>query len=148
MIDKRKVLNVMNAAHAVYLATMSEGGPRVRALVNLRLRWRYRGPSRTARTDDFTVYLATSRTSDKIAEITADPRVSVYYSRPLLFRGVMLCGTAEVLDNPDLKRALWSDDWRVYWPDGADNPDYVVVRLKPSEIRGWWGSKPFVLEAP
>lgn len=148
MVTKHQALKVMNAAHAVYLGTMSPGGPRVRALVNLRQRWRYPVASRTARTDDFTVYLATSRASDKIAEITADPRISVYYSRPLLFRGVMLCGTAEVLDDPDLKRALWSEDWRIYWPDGADNPDYVVVRLKPNEIRGWWGSKPFVIEAP
>lgn len=148
MPSKGQILKVMNGAHAVYLATTSENGPRVRALVNLRRRWAYRVPSRTARTDDFTVYLATSRASDKIAEITADPRVSVYYSRPLLFRGVMLCGRAEVLDAPDLKKALWSNDWREYWPDGYSNPDYVVVRIKPTEIRGWWGSTPFTIEAP
>lgn len=148
MTDKRQVLKVMNTAKAVYLATTSDQGPRVRALVNLRRRWAYPKPSRTARREDFTVYLATSRASDKIAEITADPRVSVYYSRPLLFRGVMLCGKAEILDDQDLKAALWSNDWRIYWPDGPANPDYVVVRLRPTEVRGWWGSKPFAIEAP
>ncbi|GAA0538880.1 general stress protein 26 [Rhizomicrobium palustre] len=148
MPSKSQILKVMNAAHAVYLATMSENGPRVRALVNLRRRWAYPIPSLMARTDDFTVYLTTSKASDKIAEITADPRVSVYYSRPLLYRGVLLSGRAEVLESAALKQALWSNDWRIYWPDGYSNPDYVVVRLKPSEIRGWWGSKPFTFEGP
>jgi general stress protein 26 len=148
MTDKPRVLALMDAAEAVYLATISANGPRLRALVNLRRADQYPLPSRTARTDDFTVYLCTSRESDKIAEITADPRVSVYYSEPKSYHGVMLCGVAEILDDPALKTALWSDDWRIYWPDGAANPDYVVVRLRPDEIRGWWGSKPFTLAAP
>ena len=148
MIRNQDALKVMNAAKAVYLATSSANGPRLRALVNLRRAWAYRRPSKTARTDDFTVYLATSRASDKIAEIKADTRISVYYSQPLLFRGVMLCGRAEVLDEPALKTALWSNDWRIYWPDGAADPDYVVIRLRPDEVRGWWGSKPFALDLP
>jgi len=146
--DKPQVLALMDESEAVYLATISEKGPRVRALVNLRRADLYPAPSRTARTDDFTVYLSTSRDSDKIREITADPRVSVYYSEPNNYRGVMLCGLAEILDDPALKAALWSDDWSIYWPDGAANPDYVVVRVRPDEIRGWWGNKPFTLAAP
>ena len=148
MTDKQHVLALMDAADAVYLATIAAQGPRLRALVNLRRADLYPVPSRTARTDDFTVYLSTSRASDKIAEITADPRVSVYYSEPQTYHGVMLCGIAEVLDDPALKAALWSEDWRIYWPDGAANPDYVVVRIRPDEIKGWWGSKPFEIAAP
>jgi general stress protein 26 len=148
MVTPQQLLRLMNAAWAVYLATASADGPRVRALVNLRRRWRYRIPSRMARKAGFTVYLTTSRASDKIAEIAADPRVSVYYSQPLFFRGVMLSGRAEVLDDQDLKNALWSEDWRIYWPDGPSHPDYVVVRLVPDQIRGWWGSKPFAIAAP
>ena len=146
MTDKPQVLALMNASEAVYLATISEKGPRVRALVNLRRADHYPGPSRTARTDDFTVYLSTARSSDKIREIAADPRVSVYYSEPNNYHGVMLCGTAEILDDPALKVALWSEDRRIYWPSGAEDPDYVVVRLRPDEIRGWWGSKPFAID--
>ena len=147
MIDKPHVLALMDATEVVYLATISEKGPRLRALVNLRRTDLYPGPSRTARADDFTVYLSTSRASDKVHEITADPRVSAYYSEPRNYRGVMLCGAAEVLDDPALKEALWSEDWRIYWPDGPANPDYVVVRLRPDEIRGWWGSEPFAIAA-
>lgn len=138
----------MNAAKAVYLATTSDDGPKVRALVNLRRRFAYPGPSKTARTDDFTVYLSTSRASDKVREIASDPRVSVYYSRPLLFHGVMISGQAEIIDDQALKDALWSNDWRIYWPDGPANADYVVVRIRPTDVRGWWGSKPYAIALP
>lgn len=145
MIDKQQVLDLMDTAEAVYLATVSPKGPRIRALVNLRRADRYPHPSKTARTDDFTVYMSTSRSSDKVREIAADSNVSVYYSEPKTFHGVMLCGTAEVVEDPAVKLALWSEDWRIYWADGPLNPDHVILRVRVSEVRGWWGSEPFVL---
>lgn len=138
----------MDEAEAVYLATIAGPGPRIRALVNLRRRDLYPGPSRIARTSNGTVYLATSAASDKIAEIRANPAVAVYYCIPHQFDGVMLSGQAEILTGDDLKQVLWSEYWRIYWPDGYSNPDYVVVRIKPDEIRGWRGSTPFTHEVP
>lgn len=142
------VLHIMDLAEVVYLATVAGPGPRIRALVNLRRRDLFPGPSQTACTKDGTVYLATSGASDKIAEIKANPAVAVYYCIPRQFDGVMLGGRAEILTDADLKEALWSDDWRIYWPDGYSDPDYVVVRIKPDEIRGWRGVSPFVQEVP
>jgi general stress protein 26 len=146
MPDKSEVLGLMNASEAVYLATAGEKGPRIRALVNLRRADRYPVPSKTAQSDDFTVYLATSMASDKVREIKDCPIVSVYYCEPRSFHGVTLSGTAEILDDPALKEALWSDDWRVYWPDGASDPDYVVLPIKPEEICGWWSGAQFRLD--
>lgn len=147
MVDKKQVHALMDEAEAVYLATIGEKGPRIRALVNLRRADLYPGPSKTARASDFTVYLATSDASDKIREIRANPAVAVYYCEPKSFHGVTLSGRAEILDDPALKQALWSDDWRIYWPSGADHPDYVIIRLKPDDIKGWWGSTEFRLDS-
>jgi general stress protein 26 len=146
MPDKQQILELMDRADAVMLATAAEKGPRIRALVNLRAD-RYPGPSKTARQEDFTVYLSTSRASDKVREVAANPAVALYYYDAGRFHGVMLAGKAEVVDDPELKKALWCDGWRIYWPDGAGNPDYVIIRIKAEEIRGWWGSEPFRLEA-
>lgn len=148
MPDKKDVLKLLDASEAVYLATISEKGPRIRALVNLRRADLFPGPSKIARADDFTVYLATSLASDKVKDIRQHPEVSLYYCDPKTFHGVTLNGKAEVLDDPELKKALWSWDWRVYWPRGADDPDYIVVRVKADEIRGWWSGSAFTLEAP
>lgn len=147
MVDKAQILSLMDKADAVYLATVSDKGPRIRALVNLRRSDLYPGSSKIARTDDFTVYLATSSASDKVKDIQCNPAVSLYYCEPKTFHGVTLNGKAEILEDPELKTALWSWDWRVYWPRGADDPDYIVVRVKPDEISGWWSGSAFTLEA-
>jgi general stress protein 26 len=146
MPERKQVVALMNEADAVMLATIGAKGPRLRALVNLRRADRYPGPSRTARSEDFTVHLSTSRASDKLREVAANPAVALYYYDAGSFHGVMLAGKAEVVDDPELKKALWCDGWRVYWPDGAGNPDYVVLKIKAEEIRGWWGREPFQIE--
>ncbi|HEY0283032.1 MAG TPA: pyridoxamine 5'-phosphate oxidase family protein [Rhizomicrobium sp.] len=143
MPEKNQVLALMDAAEAVYLATIGEKGPRIRALVNLRRRDLYPGPSKTCRTDDFTAFLSTSMASTKVRDIRANPAVALYYCAPNQFHGVMLSGKMEILTDTELKYALWSDDWRIYWPTGTDDPDYAVLRLKADEVTGWWGSTPF-----
>jgi general stress protein 26 len=57
-----------------------------------------------------------------------------------------LAGRAEILTDQELKDALWEDSWGVYGPAGAQDPDYVVVRIVPVEATGWWGSTSFHLE--
>ena len=146
MVGKRQVLKLMDEAEAIYLATMGEKGPRIRALVNLRRRDLYPGPSKICCTDDFTAFLSTSLASGKVRDIQANPAVALYYCEPTAFHGVTLTGQMEILTDPELKRALWSADWRVYWPRGASDPDYVVLRLKPDTVEGWWRGRPFRLE--
>ncbi len=147
MPGNKDLFKLMDEADAVYLATISEKGPRIRALVNLRRSDKYPEPSKIARAGEFTVYLATSLASDKAKDIQSNPAVSVYYCEPKSFHGVMIAGQAEILDDPELKKALWSWDWRVYWPRGASDPDYIVIRIKPEEIKGWWSGSQFKIEA-
>ena len=52
----------------------------------------------------------------------------------------------EILADPDLKKALWQDEWRVYCRAGPHDPDCVVLRLQPVFAAGWWGTAPFQLE--
>jgi general stress protein 26 len=143
MIEKPYLLRLMNESEAVWLATVGTDGPSIRALVNLRRADLYPGPAATARTDDFTVYLSTSRASAKVREIEADPRVSLYYCTPARFEGVTLNGTAGVSEDETLRRALWHESWRIYWPDGAGNQDYVILKIVPKAIFGWHGSEAF-----
>jgi general stress protein 26 len=146
MVGKRQVLELMDEAEAVYLATVGEKGPRIRALVNLRRRDLYPGPSEVCRTGNFSAFFSTSAASDKVREVRANPDVALYYCKPEQFHGVMLAGRMEILTDAALKRALWCDDWRIYWPGGADEPDYVVLRFKADEVTGWWGSTPFRID--
>lgn len=146
MVGKSELLEVMNAAPAVFLATVGENGPTIRALVNLRRADVYPGIYATARSGGFVVYLTTSRKSRKVQEIAADPRVSLYFSIPDKFVGVTLNGVIRISEDESLRRALWHDAWRIYWPDGLGNPDYCVLRFTPEAIFGWQGTEPFAVD--
>jgi general stress protein 26 len=141
--DKKQILKLMDESEAVFLATAGEKGPSIRALVNLRRADAYPGIAERARRDGFAVYLATSRKSSKVREIVADPRVSLYYCVPARYEGVTLNGTARIADDKDLRRALWCEAWRIYWPDGLADPDYCVLRVEPTDIFGWCGTEAF-----
>lgn len=145
MTDRNAVLELMEGAPVVYFATVEGVQPWVRALENLRRPDRYPGPSRFCRDEGFTCYFTTSVASGKVRDMRSNPRVAAYYCDPSRVHGVTVSGDAEVLADPELKAALWSDDWRVYW-SGPDDPDYVVVRVAPTAIRGWWGTSPFTLD--
>lgn len=146
MPDKDAVLEMMTSAEAVYLATSNGEAPRIRALVNLRRPDRYPDRSRFCAEAGFTSYFSTSRASGKVRDVLSNPQVSVYYSDPVGTRGIELRGRAELVDDEAIRRRLWQDEWRIYWRDGCDDPDYVILRLTPVHATGWWGTQPFELE--
>jgi general stress protein 26 len=146
VIARDRVLAVMDGSEAVYLATAGAKGPVIRALVNLRRADLYPGPAKTARTTDFTGFLATSRSSTKVREIAANHLVSLYYAVPARFEGVTLTGTVRPREEESFRLALWHDSWRIYWPDGPGNPDYIVLEFIPEAVFGWCGSEPFTLD--
>lgn len=63
--------------------------------------------------------------------------VSVYYCQPNAFQGIMLGGQIEVIEDMDIKRALWQDGWEMYYPKGVTDLDNSVLRLRPQFLRGW-----------
>jgi general stress protein 26 len=137
---------MMAQSEAVYLATVSGGAPRIRALVNLRRPDLYPSVCDFCRKERFTSYFCTSAASGKAGDIRESPSAAVYYSDPPRTRGVELRGTMEIVTDPAFKAVLWQEEWRIYWPGGPDDPDYVVLRFRPSAAAGWWGTMPFRLE--
>jgi Uncharacterized stress protein (general stress protein 26) len=146
MMNKQAVFDLMDSADAVYLATVDGAIPRIRAMVNLRRSDLYPGAATRCREAGFTVYLTTSAASGKIRELAGNPFVSVYYCNPQQFHAITLTGKAEILSDPELKKELWCDDWRVYWPNGPVESDYIVLRLKPTQAIGCWGTSTFQLD--
>jgi general stress protein 26 len=146
MINRELLLNVMNHAPAVYLATVSNGRPHLCALVNLRNAELYPEQSRIARAAGFTLLLSTSAATEKVRELRENPEAAVYYCRPQSYHGVEFQGCMEILDDMQLKASLWHEDWRVYWPEGPAAADYVILRMQPAKVRGWCDTTPFVAD--
>jgi len=87
--------------------------------------------------------LSTNTSSEKVRHLRHDPRVALYYCLPEQTHGVMLGGQASFVVEPDLKRAIWQPGWEIYFPTGTEDPDYTILQLLPSRIRGWLGDRSF-----
>jgi general stress protein 26 len=81
------------------------------------------------------LFFVTAAGSPKVAEIEADPRVNVALQRSNRF--VSMSGTARVRRDPALVERLWKEAWRVWFPEGKDDPELVLVEVQPKEAEFW-----------
>ncbi len=112
----------MRSARFPQLATIDGDQPRVR-------------PVSPVRTDGFTVYVANLRSYHKTGEIAANPKVELCYL-DAQHDQVRITGTAEVVNDNELLRAIWDENplLRQYLGD-IDNPELIVYRIAPNRVR-------------
>jgi general stress protein 26 len=145
------VLQLITTAPATYLATIGpDGGPEIRAMLNLRNRQQYPGLVElyAAHADDLLVYLTTNTSSAKLDQIRANPAAALYFCDPASFHGVMLAGPLRIVTDAPLKRRIWQDGWQQYYPGGPDDPDYTILSLHSTVAKGWHGGGRFELSVP
>ncbi len=132
------MVELMEISDVCYLSTIDEKNfPQTRAMLNLRNPRQYPGlaPIYIKHENDFLVYFTTNTSSQKIRQIKNNPNVSVYYSKPGEWRGLMLGGKIEIVADQNIKNSTWQDGWKDYYPGGVDDPDYSVLQLKPDILK-------------
>lgn len=82
-----------------------------------------------------TIYFSTNTSSNKVTQFENNPKACVYFCDRRFFRGVMLKGTVEVLHDPAIKKALWTEGDEMYYPKGVTDPDYCILKLSVIEGR-------------
>ncbi len=75
------------------------------------------------------IWFATSRRSNKVSEIAADPRVTIFFIDTVLFNYAYLHGRARLITDSEEKRKLWQEAWTDDWPEGPSDPDYVLIEV-------------------
>jgi general stress protein 26 len=143
---KQECLNLMETADAVYLSTLgSDGFPHTRMMSNLRNKQENPTVAELLEPDkkDFVVYFVTGQSSVKMQQIRANPRVSAYFCNPSEFRTLMLVGKVDEVEDMEFKKQLWQDGWEIHWPGGAEDPEFIVLRLLPTFAKGWYKEGPF-----
>lgn len=79
--------------------------------------------------DDFIIWFATSRTSEKVKEIRNNPNVNVYFADHGKAIGyVSIAGKAEVIDDKELLVKMKRDYWEGI-PNWKDI--FVLIKIKP-----------------
>ena len=138
---RKHCLQMMQTVPAVILSTVDKRGmPFSRALENLRNPKQYPDLAQFFKPylKNFTTFFGTNASSKKIKHIKDNPKVAAYYCHPKEYRGMMLGGKIEIITDKKIKHAIWQDGWETYYPEGRDDPDFTVLRLKPTIVRGWW----------
>jgi general stress protein 26 len=92
-------------------------------------------PVSPVRTDGFTIYVANLRQYHKTSEIAANPNVELCYMDGE-HNQTRLTGVAEILDDKKLLEEIWASNplLRNYL-GSIDNPDLIVYRIKPKQVR-------------
>lgn len=93
-------------------------------------------------------YFTTNTSSMRAAQFRANPKACIYFCDKRFFRGVMLRGTMEVLEDEENKRMIWQEGDTVYYPQGVSDPDYCVLKFTACCGRYYanFGSQDFAIE--
>jgi general stress protein 26 len=79
-------------------------------------------------------WFVTSRETEKIDELHADPHVNLGFYKARSREWVSVSGTARLTDEPELIRRLYRPDWRAWFPEdgglcdgGAGDPRILLI---------------------
>ncbi|GAA5416414.1 general stress protein 26 [Paraliobacillus ryukyuensis] len=85
----------------------------------------------------YTLYTATNKETHKVEDIEENPNVHILIG--YTFDGIgdeflEIEGKAEIHDEEAMKHKLWNDHLKS-WFSGPDDPNYIVLKITPVEIR-------------
>ena len=138
---KNSGLKLMEESKAAILTTIdADGFPITRAMFNLRNKEQFPEFSEffKSQQNQFTIYISTNTSSSKVAHLSKNPKMSVYYCDPEDFKGFMLGGSVEIVDDMKVKKKIWLDWWTRYYPEGLEDPDYTLLRMEPTNARFYY----------
>lgn len=120
MRDKEKTIgNLVDKQTTAFISSIDAGGfPNTRAMLPPRIR-----------EGIHTFYFTTNTSSLKISQYRENSKACIYFCDKRFFRGVMLVGTVEVLEDSRSKEMIWRDGDTMYYPKGVTDPDYCVLKF-------------------
>lgn len=138
---KKFGLELMEESKAAILTTIdSNDFPITRAMFNLRNKEQF--PEFydffKNQKNPFTIYISTNTSSSKVAHLSQNPRMCVYFVDAKDFKGLMLGGSAEIINDMEIKKKIWLDWWTQYYPEGLEDPDYTLLRMEPTNARFYY----------
>jgi general stress protein 26 len=95
-----------------------EGFPNIKAMMNLK----HEGLNN--------IWFSTNTSSKKVQQLKKDNRACVYYVDENNFKGLMLTGVVQILQDLKSRQMLWVNGAEKYYPLGVEDPDYTVLYFK------------------
>lgn len=126
MRDAEKTIgNLIDKQSVVYLSSIDEDGfPNTKAFLRPRIRDGIQ-----------TFYFHTNTSSMHVSQFQSNAKACFYICDKRFFRGVMLIGTIEVMQDVKHKEMLWQEGDTMYYPLGVTDPDYCVLKFRATKGR-------------
>jgi len=139
MRDSEKTIgNLIDKQTIAYISSVDEEGyPNTKAMSSPRKREGIR---------EF--YFSTNTSSMRVKQYKANPLACIYFSDKRFYRGVMLKGTMEVLEDAESKELIWLPGDTMYYPLGVTDPDYCVLKFTAREGRYYCNFKSETFRIP
>lgn len=120
MRDAEKTIgNLIDRQGVAFISSVDEEGyPNTKAMLPPRKREGIR-----------TIFFSTHTSSMRVRQYRANPKACLYFCDRHFFRGVMLRGTVEVLEDAEIKEIIWREGDTMYYPLGVTDPDYCVLKF-------------------
>lgn len=76
-------------------------------------------------------YFTTNTSSMRTNQFMKNSKASIYFYNKGRFKyeGIMLVGTMEVLQEPEIKKEIWRAGDTMYYPGGVTDPDYCIYKF-------------------
>jgi general stress protein 26 len=92
-------------------------------------------------------YFTTNTSSMRVSQFINNPKACIYFCDKRFFRGVMLIGSVEILQDKASKEMIWRDVDTMYYSKGVTDPDYCVLKFTAQKGRfyGNFKSEDFII---
>jgi general stress protein 26 len=91
----------------------------------------------TEASKDGILWFFTSSSSEKYNEILNDADIALSYSNPSSNNYVIVNGRAEISRDKNKIKDLWNPFLKAWFPEGADDPHLVLIRVEPHKAEYW-----------
>lgn len=123
--SRERLLDILKTFRNAMLVTQAEDGSlRSRPMALMKVEQ-----------DSGNVWFMTNIDSGKIDEIATHPEVNVTLQEERKF--LSLSGTASIVRRREKIHELWTEEAKVFFPKGKDDPDIALIRVRPIEGEYW-----------
>lgn len=109
---------IKNARNSIVTSVDRNGCPHTKALL---------APRKTESIKS--LYFSTNYSSQKVSMYLENPKACVYFFDGAAFKGLLLTGTMEVMQDAATRVMVWHDGDELYYPIGVSDPDYCVLKF-------------------
>jgi general stress protein 26 len=84
-----------------------------------------------------TLWFFSGQRTSVVDEIAHDPRVNLTYANANDSQFISVAGTAEISHDRDLMSSMWSDMYKAWFPQGLNDPDLCLLKVKAERAEYW-----------